>query len=103
MDYTEYAYEEPLYQGGFIREYIDHGIAVTSPDGKPGFAYGGDFGDRPTDREFCVDGLVLPDRCALFQRGVGGDNSWGAKPHEEACLAVETGMTFSFSIQKRNR
>ena len=28
----------------------------------PGFAYGGDFGDRSTDREFCVDGLVLPDR-----------------------------------------
>ena len=77
MDYTEYAYEEPLYQGGFIWEYIDHGIAVTSPDGKPGFAYGGGFGDRPTDREFCMDGLVLPDRCALFQRGVGGDNSWG--------------------------
>ena len=70
---------------------------------KPGQPYGGDFGDRPTDREFCMDGLVLPDRCALFQRGVGGDNSWGAKPHEEACLAVETGMTFSFSIQKRNR
>ena len=70
---------------------------------KPGKPYGGDFGDRPTDREFCMDGLVLPDRCALFQRGVGGDNSWGAKPHEEACLAVETGMTFSFSIQKRNR
>jgi len=41
---------------------MDHGIAVTDPDGKPGFAYGGDFGDRPTDREFCVDGLVLPDR-----------------------------------------
>ena len=61
-DYTEYAYEEPLYQGGFIWEYMDHGIAVMSPDGKPGFAYGGDFGDRPTDREFCVDGLVLPDR-----------------------------------------
>ena len=61
-DYTEYAYEEPLYQGGFIWEYIDHGIEVTGPDGKPGFAYGGDFGDRPTDREFCIDGLVLPDR-----------------------------------------
>ena len=50
-DYTEYAYEEPLYQGGFIWEYMDHGIAVTDPDGRPGFAYGGDFGDRPTDRE----------------------------------------------------
>ena len=33
-DYTEYAYEEPLYQGGFIWEYMDHGIAVTDPDGK---------------------------------------------------------------------
>ena len=48
-DYTEYAYEEPLYQGGFIWEYMDHGIAVTSPDGKPGFAYGGDF-RRPPHR-----------------------------------------------------
>ncbi len=61
-DYTEYAYEELLYQGGFIWEYMDHGIAVTDPDGKLSFAYGGDFGDRPTDREFCIDGLVLPDR-----------------------------------------
>ena len=34
-DYTEYAYEEPLYQGGFIWEYMDHGIAVTGPDGSP--------------------------------------------------------------------
>ena len=51
-DYTEYAYEEPLYQGGFIWEYMDHGIAVTGPDGKPGFAYGGDFGERPTDYNF---------------------------------------------------
>ena len=41
-------------------------------------------------------------RCALFQRGVGGDNSWGAKPHADACFAVEEGMTFSFSIQKQN-
>jgi N-acetylglucosamine transport system permease protein len=41
-------------------------------------------------------------RCALFQRGVGGDNSWGATPHEAACFAVEKGMTFSFSIQKQN-
>ncbi|MDE8692406.1 glycoside hydrolase family 2 TIM barrel-domain containing protein, partial [Faecalibacterium sp. DFI.5.82] len=32
------------------------------PQVVPGCAYGGDFGDRPTDREFCVVGLVLPDR-----------------------------------------
>ena len=41
-------------------------------------------------------------RCAAFQRGVGGDNSWGAKPHADACFAVEKGMTFSFSIQKQD-
>ena len=36
--------------------------SLIIPQVVPGFAYGGDFGDRPTDREFCVDGLVLPDR-----------------------------------------
>lgn len=61
-EYTEYAYEQPLYQGGFLWEYIDHGIQLTDPDGSVHYAYGGDFGDRPTDREFCMDGLVLPDR-----------------------------------------
>lgn len=61
-EYTEYAYQEPLYQGGFIWEYIDHGIQLTDPDGAVHYAYGGDFGDRPTDREFCIDGLILPDR-----------------------------------------
>lgn len=39
-------------------------------------------------------------RCALFQRGVGGDNSWGAKPHADTCFAVEKGTSFRFSIQK---
>ena len=59
-DYTEYAYQEPLYQGGFIWEYMDHGILL--PGTEDTYAYGGDFGDRPTDREFCIDGLVLPNR-----------------------------------------
>lgn len=39
-------------------------------------------------------------RCAAFQRGVGGDNSWGAKPHADACFAVEKGTSFRFTIQK---
>lgn len=39
-------------------------------------------------------------RCALFQRGVGGDNSWGAKPHADTCFAVEKETSFHFSIQK---
>jgi len=34
------------------------------------------------------------------QMGVGGDNSWGAKPHADACFAVEKGTSFRFTIQK---
>ncbi len=48
--------------GGCIWEFTDHSVAV--PDGKGGvkYTYGGDFGDTPNDGEFCVDGLVYPDR-----------------------------------------
>ncbi|WP_117076110.1 beta-galactosidase domain 4-containing protein, partial [Klebsiella pneumoniae] len=31
-------------------------------DGSVGYAYGGDFGDKPNDRQFCMNGLVFPDR-----------------------------------------
>lgn len=46
-------------QGGFIWEWLDHGIRAG--DGK-GWLYGGDFGDRPHDGNFVADGLVWPDR-----------------------------------------
>ena len=49
-------------QGGFIWEWIDHGIKRVSPDGKPYWCYGGDFGDTPNDINFCTDGIVWPDR-----------------------------------------
>jgi len=49
-------------QGGFIWEWIDHGIRKTAPDGKPYWGYGGDFGDEPNDVNFCTDGIVWPDR-----------------------------------------
>ena len=41
-------------------------------------------------------------RCAAFQRGVGGDNSWGANPHADTCFAVEEGTAFHFLVQKSN-
>ncbi len=49
-------------QGGFIWEWIDHGIKRKTADGQEYWAYGGDFGDEPNDRNFCTDGLVWPDR-----------------------------------------
>ena len=49
-------------QGGFIWEWVDHGIRQKTVDGRTYWAYGGDFGDKPNDANFCCDGLVGPDR-----------------------------------------
>ncbi|PIN63823.1 hypothetical protein CKQ90_29860, partial [Klebsiella pneumoniae] len=38
------------------------GDPQTFADGSVGWAYGGDFGDKPNDRQFCMNGLVFPDR-----------------------------------------
>lgn len=49
-------------QGGFIWEFWDHGLVQRLPDGRTRWAYGGDFGDVPNDGNFCIDGVVWPDR-----------------------------------------
>ncbi|AXI76720.1 glycoside hydrolase family 2 TIM barrel-domain containing protein [Peterkaempfera bronchialis] len=49
-------------QGGFVWEWIDHGIRQRTPDGREFFAYGGDFGEELHDGNFVCDGLLLPDR-----------------------------------------
>ena len=60
--YTDYAWEEPRYQGGFIWDYIDQGLMKKDPNGKEFLAYGGDFGDAPSNYNFCVNGLVYANR-----------------------------------------
>ena len=59
--YTEYAYEEPLYQGGFIWDFIDQSIRTKDRYGRTTYAYGGDFDDRPSDYQFCGNGIVCGD------------------------------------------
>ncbi|MFA6293159.1 MAG: beta-galactosidase domain 4-containing protein, partial [Victivallales bacterium] len=54
--------KHPHLQGGFIWEWIDHGLLKDSAEGQPFYAYGGDFGDEPSDKNFCIDGLLFPDR-----------------------------------------
>jgi beta-galactosidase len=49
-------------QGGFIWEWVDHGILQHDERGVAYWAYGGDFGDTPHDSNFCADGIVWPDR-----------------------------------------
>ncbi len=51
-----------LLQGGFIWDFVDQGLYKKNEKGKLFFAYGGDFGDFPTDYNFCINGLIFPDR-----------------------------------------
>ena len=61
-EYWDAIESTPGLQGGFIWEWWDHGLVQTLPDGTTRWAYGGDFGDEPNDGNFCLDGLVFPDR-----------------------------------------
>ena len=59
--YTELAYEEELYQGGFIWDFIDQALVARSRFGKETLTYGGDWDDRPTDGIFCGNGIIFAD------------------------------------------
>ena len=59
-EYWQLFERHPKIQGGFIWEWTDHGI--LSQDSLPVWLYGGDFGEKPHDGNFCADGLVQPDR-----------------------------------------
>ena len=61
-EYWDAIESTPGLQGGFIWEFWDHGLRQTLPDGSTRYAYGGDFGDEPNDVNFCIDGMVWPDR-----------------------------------------
>ncbi len=60
--YMELTETEPLYQGGFIWDYIDQSLTKKDRYGQKFQAYGGDFGDRPTDYNFSGNGLVCGER-----------------------------------------
>ena len=62
QDYWDEIYSHPRMLGGFIWEWADEGIFVDRPDGKRMVAYGGDFGDVPNLKAFCVKGIVSSDR-----------------------------------------
>ncbi|MFC5704723.1 beta-galactosidase [Aeromonas eucrenophila] len=54
--------DHPRLQGGFVWDWVDQGLDKHTDDGRHYWAYGGDFGDTPNDRQFCCNGLLFPDR-----------------------------------------
>ena len=62
-DYQQRIMQYPGFCGGFVWEWCDHAVyGGTTPDNRPIYRYGGDFGEFPHDGNFCMDGLVYPDR-----------------------------------------
>ncbi len=64
QDYWEVIRKYDNLQGGYIWDWVDQGFVKTTPDGEKYWAYGGDYGpkDVPSDHNFCINGLVNPDR-----------------------------------------
>lgn len=57
-DYWDVIYSSDRFMGGFVWEWADHGVLYNTK----GFRYGGDFGETLHSGEFCIDGIVSPDR-----------------------------------------
>lgn len=62
-DYFEWIQENDVMCGGFVWEWCDHAVYKgTAENGKAMYYYGGDHGEHIHDGNFCMDGLVYPDR-----------------------------------------
>lgn len=62
-EYWDLVRKYPMYQGGFIWDYVDQAIRKTGKSGKKVLGYGGDWNDfDPTDDNFCANGLINPER-----------------------------------------
>lgn len=60
-EFWDIIHSKPNLIGGFIWDFKDQGLVKTNENGKQFFAYGGDFGDIPNDRNFCMNGVFASD------------------------------------------
>ena len=79
-------------QGGFIWDWVDQGLVHKFPTADGGlveaWAYGGDFGDAPHDGQFCINGMVWPDRTPH-------PGCWEAKAAMVSWVSVSDGAVFA--------
>lgn len=89
--YWEIIYNNEQMMGAFVWEWADHGIKTDN-----GFLYGGDFNESEHDGNFCIDGLLTPDRkiksAALEMKAV-----YGGKVKSEICPVEIPESTYKFS------
>ena len=94
--YTQLAEREPRFQGGFIWDYIDQSITIKDRFGKEYEAYGGDFGDRPSDYNFSGNGIAVG--------GEGRESSpkMAEVKYDYQNIKIEFNKSGSFSVANRN-
>ncbi|MDO5423972.1 MAG: glycoside hydrolase family 2 TIM barrel-domain containing protein [Eubacteriales bacterium] len=79
--------EFPMYQGGFIWDYMDQAIYYKNAFGEEVLGYGGDFLDRPTDYAFSGNGIVFADRTE--KPAMQEVRYWYAAPEEREAIRRE--------------
>lgn len=61
QEYWDYIYDSKRMIGGCVWDWVDQGLNKPGEDPN-NFYYGGQFGDKPNDMDFCINGIVTPDR-----------------------------------------
>jgi len=98
-EYWDIIHANPIIAGGFIWDWIDQGIRSIDEDGTVYWKYGGDFGDKPNLGNFCLNGIVNPDRsvkpqlqeCKYVFQSVSFEDVNVAKGE----ISVQNNMSFS--------
>ena len=88
-DYWDEINARPNLIGGYIWDMIDQGLEKTNDKGEKFFAYGGDFGDKPNDGNFCFNGVFASNRMP--------------NPHAWECKYIFQPVTFEASKEGSNK
>ena len=62
QEYWDVIYADSSIAGAAIWDWVDQGLLKKDEHGAEYYAYGGDYGDKPNDGAFCINGLIAPDR-----------------------------------------
>jgi beta-galactosidase/beta-glucuronidase len=87
-EYIEVFHSHHNQLGGFIWDFADQSIRRPGPDGRPRWHYGGQFGERPSHRYFCNNGILGPDRA---EHPSAREVFWGYRPLVVEAVAPREG------------
>lgn len=107
QEYWDVIERYPILQGGCVWDWVDQGFAVKTADGQRYWSYGGDYGEEgtPSDGNFCINGVIYPDRSVKPQTEELGKVYQNIKFHgfdRQACT-VKILNRFSFTNLEKYR